>query len=192
METTEEVDASTLARKCKLVYECFRGRTNPGYKVGKNFDKEWFKVAHLLIRLKADPVIYLEALFEHWGGVPFINMLCSPRAIGIYEKYLNKGKTVGELEFMNQIRYLNDARDFHAKKTEEVDDILGLDFVPLKSYIRILLCSEDVLPDFQRRYGATARAELKSNPSINKYIKENYVSRYTRLFLTPLNLLIFM
>jgi len=178
----EEVDASSLARKCQRVYECFRGRSAPGYKCGKKFDSEWFKLANTLIRLKADPVTYLESLFECWGGAPFVNQLCSPRAQSIYNNYLNKGKTIGELEFTNQIRYLNDAIAFYTKTHGEVDNILGLDFVPVKAYIRILLCSEDVLPEFLERYGATAYAEVKANPSIDKYIKDTYVSRYNRLF----------
>jgi len=130
---------------------------------------------------RASPVLYLESLFEKWGGIPFPSQLCGERSMTIFSQYLEKGETVGQMEFENEIRILNNYLNNPNNKEKELDDVLLLDFLPIKSYTRVLLCSDNIF-DKLKKYTGTAIAELKSNPSTNKYIKENYVSRYIRLF----------
>ena len=173
---------NTLARKLKRVYEALRRRSTPGYRCGAKFDDLWFKLASVIDGLGACPITYLEAQFENWGGVPFPPQLCSNRAITIYKKYRHDGKTTGKLEFEHQVKLLRDCAEFYQEKFDGIDEILGLDFVPLKPFLRVLLCGDTVLPQILEKYGAAAAAELRSNPSLEKHIKENYVSRYQRLF----------
>lgn len=177
-----KVEQNALARKLKQLYEIFRRQSSPGYNCGSRFDDEWFKLAKLVNSIEADPVIYLEAQFECWDGVPFPSQLCSPRSRSIHQKYLEKGKTIGQLEFENQIKCLMDCVNFYKKKYGEMDAILMLDFVPVKAYIRVLLCGESYLPEVLKKYGSLAKAEIKFSPSVDKHLKENYVSRYSRLF----------
>jgi hypothetical protein len=170
-------------RNIQKIYEKFRRRSTPGYFCGPKFDEEWYKLSKLLESAKACPTIYLESLFEGWGSTPFPPQLCSPRARQIYEKYLHSGQTVGEKEFMHQVKLVHESLRIYAKNKENsLDEVLLLDFLPIKAYIRVLLCGEEVLAEIYRKYGKLAYAEIKSNPSIEKYIKENYVSRYQRLF----------
>jgi hypothetical protein len=169
-------------RFIQKVYEKFRKKSTPGYFCGPKFDDEWFKLSNFLKSINACPTIYIESLFESWGGTPFPQQLCSARAKQIYEKYLNSGQTIGEKEFMHQVMLVHESIKSYAKNKNSLDEVLLLDFLPIKAYIRILLCGEEVLAEISQRYGKLAYAEVKSNPSIEKYIKENYVSRYQRLF----------
>lgn len=170
-------------RNIKKIYECFRRRTTPKYYCGPKFDEHWFKLSNVLESIQACPVIYLESLFEGWGNTPFPHQLCSSRAKQIYEKYLEQGSTVGEKEFIHQVNVLrNCVKTYAPKENDPIDKVLLLDFIPLKAYIRVLLCEDKNLPEIIKKYGSLAYAEIKSNPSIDKYLKENYVSRYQRLF----------
>lgn len=171
------------ARKIKKIYERFRRKITPKYFCGPKFDDHWFKLSNFLESINACPVLYLEAQFEGWGSTPFPHQLCSMRAKQIYEKYLEQGGTIGEKEFVYQVNFLRECVKTYAPKEEDsIDKVLLLDFIPLKAYIRVLLCDEKNLPEIMQKYGAIAYAEIKSNPSIDKYLKENYVSRYQRLF----------
>ena len=86
------------------------------------------------------------------------------------------------MEFENEVRILNNYLSNPKNKEKDLDDVLSLDFLPIKSYTRVLLCSDEIFDKLKNKYAGIAVAELKSNPSINKYIKDNYVSRYIRLF----------
>ena len=170
-------------RVIQKIYEKFRRRSTPGYFCGPKFDDEWFKLSDFLKSKKVCPVTYLESLFEGWGNTPFPPQLRSPRAVQIYEKYLNSGQTIGEKEFMHQVTLVHESiRSYGNNDKNSIDQVLLLDFLPIKAYIRVLLCGDEVLPELLEKYGKTAYAEVKSNPSIDKYLKENYVSRYQRLF----------
>lgn len=170
-------------RNLKRIYEKFRSKSTPGYFCGAKFDDQWFKLSTFLKSINACPIIYLESLFESWGNTPFPHQLCCPRAKQIYEKYLNSGQTIGEKEFMHQVNLVHQSIRSYAKNNKNaIDEVLLLDFIPIKAYIRVLLCGEEILPEIYKRYGKTAYAEIKGNPSIDKYLKENYVSRYQRLF----------
>ena len=170
-------------RNIQKIYEKFRKKSTQGYFCGPKFDEEWYKLSKLLESTKACPIIYLESLLEGWGNTPFPHQLCSNRAKQIYEKYLEQGNTIGEKEFAYQVNLLKDCSKIYApEESDPIDKALLLDFIPVKAYIRVLLCEEKNLPEIMRKYGSLAYAEIKSNPSIDKYLKENYVSRYQRLF----------
>ncbi len=181
MATNESQQENITPWNIKKIYEIFRRRSTPGYKSGTKFDDCWIKLANTLKQKNICPVLYLESLFEKWGGIPFPSQLCGERSMTIFSQYLEKGETVGQMEFENEIRILNNYLNNPNNKEKELDDVLLLDFLPIKSYTRVLLCSDNIF-DKLKKYTGTAIAELKSNPSTNKYIKENYVSRYIRLF----------
>jgi hypothetical protein len=166
----------------KKIYEILRRRSTPGYKSGSKFDDCWIKLANLLKQKNICPVIYLESLFEKWGGIPFPNQLYGERSMRIFDEYSVKGESIGKMEFDNEIRILNNYLNNPKNKEKDLDDVLLLEFLPIKSYTRVLLCSDEIFNKLKNKHVGIAVAELKSNPSVNKYIKDNYVSRYIRLF----------
>lgn len=171
----------------KKIYEILRRQLTPGYKCGTKFDSVWITLSDFLKTQKICPVTYLESLFELWGHTPYPNQLCSDRAINIYKDYIDRYTTIGQREFETQVATLNKCLDIYYKDNgknieDQLDKILTSDFLPIKNYIRVIFCSDNVLNEIIQKYGSVAVAELKSNPSTNKYIKNNYVSRYIRLF----------
>jgi hypothetical protein len=170
----------------KSIYEKFRKRVTPGYSCGSKFDDVWIRLCNLLYEQKTCPILYLESLFETktgWEGVPYPHLLFGPIALKKYNEYLLKNTTIGELEFNNEIRRLNEYQKIYSgNNAKTIDEILFIEQLPMKSYTRVMLCSENVLEEVKQMYAKKATLEIDSNPSLKKYIKENYVSRYTRLF----------
>lgn len=170
----------------KAIYETLRRRINPDYSSGSKFCEVWIKLCDFLEVHKACPILYLESLFETWGGwdaIPYPHMLCSPAALKKYNEYQSRNTTVGELEFANEIRRLNEYQKIYSNSSPKTtDEILFIKELPMKSYTRVMLCSESVLEKAKQLYAEKAILEVNANPSLKKYIKENYVSRYTRLF----------
>jgi hypothetical protein len=167
----------------KKTYEIFRRRSCPTYVSGKKFDDIWIKLSNILNEKQICHIVFIESLFEDWGCIPYPNQLCSEKAFQICYKYIHKNITIGQLEFENQIRTINNSIELYAKEKEEkLDYVLSLEFLPIKSYTRLLMCSDSMYEKFKTKYFNTAVAEIKSNPSVDKYLKDNYVSRYIRLF----------
>jgi len=170
----------------KYIYEKFRKRVTPGYSCGAKFDHVWIRLCSLLNDQNICPILYLESLFETrtgWEGVPYPHLLFGPIALKKYNEYLLKNTTIGELEFNNEIRRLNEYQKIYSgNNSKTIDEILFIEQLPMKSYTRVMLCSENVLEKAKQLYAKKATLEIDSNPSLKKYIKENYVSRYTRLF----------
>jgi hypothetical protein len=170
----------------KLIYEIFRRKINPGYSCGSKFDDVWIKLSNLFNENKICAILYLESLFETWNGldsVPFPHVLCGPVALKKYNDYVSKNTTIGELEFNNEIRTINEYKKIYSNDNEKtIDEILLIKQLPMKSYTRVMLCSEKILQEVKELYSEKAVLEINTNPSLKKYIKENYVSRYTRLF----------
>jgi hypothetical protein len=170
----------------KLIYEIFRRKRTPGYSCGSKFDDVWIKLSNLFNENKICAILYLESLFETWNGldsVPFPHVLCGPVALKKYNDYVSKNTTIGELEFNNEIRTINEYKKIYSNDNERtIDEILLIKQLPMKSYTRVMLCSEQILQEVKELYAEKAVLEINTNPSLKKYIKENYVSRYTRLF----------
>jgi hypothetical protein len=170
----------------KLIYEIFRRKVNPEYSSGSKFDDVWIRLCNILELYKACPVLYIESLFETWDGwdsIPYPHLLCGPVAIKKYKEYLSRKTTTGELEFINQIKRLNEYQEIYNKNNiKTIDEILLIKELPMKAYTRVMFCSENALDQVKQLYAKIAVAEIESNPSLKKYIKQNYVSRYTRLF----------
>jgi len=180
--TKEKITPSRVKR----LYEIHRRRADPGYLCGSKFDQYWIGLAKTIDDLEANPVIYMEAIFEGWDGasVPFPPQLGSKRAVEAYKKYLELGKTVGERTLEAQAQVLASNLRFYRERGQEktVDELLLSDYLPVFSFFRCIVCGEDSLEEILFKHKKRAIAEIQSQPSLKLLLSEKYKKRFNRLF----------
>ena len=174
-----------LATRIQLLYEKKRTTPRAAYKSAKKFDVCWPKVAKVVTDLSADPVLFIEAQFLIPGGnqdrgFPFPTQLYGDDAIAKYRAVREWDNTPFESSFNNQARYVRDLQGAFPECT--IDEILMNPNSPIKNFTRVILSSPEAYDSVFKRYGEDAKKELQSDTGLNEYIKNNYGSRYKRIF----------
>jgi len=174
-----------LAKKIRTLYEAKRSTKTKKYKASVKFDAAWIKIAQVVIDIGADPVLYIESQFMIPDGYangqyPYPSQLYNELAKSKYKQISSRPQSPFELSFTNQVWYVRDLQKTFSHKT--LDEILSDPISPLKSYIRVMLCGSEVLDFILEKYGKEAVKELEWDQGLNEFIKNNYESRYKRIF----------
>lgn len=179
------MNTNRLATKLQLLYEKKRTTPRSTYKSAKKFDACWPRVAKVVTDLNADPVLFIEAQFLIPGGnldrgFPFPSQLYGDAAIQKYRAVAAWDSTPFEASFNNQAKYVRDLQATFPERT--IDEILLDPRSPIKNFTRVILCSPEAYEGAFKRYGEDAKKELESDTGLNEFIKNNYGSRYKRIF----------
>jgi len=185
MDSSKDIrELNHLAEKLRGLYAlAWRKREAFSPKNPYNYDKVWMSAAETIKNIGADPVLYVDAQFILMSGKKKGVMptdLLGEDAIDRYKKMIARGTTPYEAEMNNQIFYLKSL--LKANQNKEPDDILMDEHMPIKAFIRMMLCSEDALGFIGKKFRNSAILELEFDPGVKELIKNKYGTRYKRIY----------
>lgn len=134
--------------------------------------------------LGADPSLFVDAQFHSMsmssrGPFPWPSDLHNRNAAGNYESYMTHFASTPAMRLDQQNKLLSAQLD--ELSLRQIDIFLSKADLPFKSWFRILMCSDKNYPMFKRVWGDSARAQMRNDKGLLKFLTEKYAERAHRL-----------